>query len=343
MYRRILIEFFLLPCLLFSQSNLSVLKQYMNHIADVRLHVPDYCTFRYLLDIAIFDDKIFICVDSGFPVQIYKKDGNFVKTIGRSGHGPNEFPIQPQKISVNTNGGNLALTDGPLGITVYLIEGNKILAKSSDNFKGIDDIDFIGNNIITIHSFSADKHIKILEKNFEIIKQYIDVPKQSSVLNIVRSPYWAIQKWDKGIITHLSYPNLIASGKIQTESLTNIELLPDLNLINYNYLGDDYTLDIFRRSGQSPMKVYQEYSKIKWIITNGNFSLGKYISHEPGKDRSIKSMLFYLKKEILINETEIINDIGYRLIPFNDKLVFYDFIDFSETSDVSLSIWQLKN
>jgi len=331
-----------IPLFCYSQDESKYLEKYMFKKETLRLNVPDSCAFRYILDIAMVSDRIFICTKSEYPIQVYNRNGKFIKTIGRMGYGPEEFLIEPQKIAVNLYGDKIALTDGPLGFTIYLIQNDTIKRKSSKEFKGAVDLEFVDDNILLSGSSVFGKHLKIINEQFEILEEDFKIPETSSILNIVKYPFWAVQKVDAKFITHLCYPAVILNHQFKLGKLYTDESIDPIKFSYYQELTPDMTLDQYLKSGTNGLDLYTKFSKLKWIISTNNRTLGQYISFGENGISSAYTVLFYNIGNRMVDEIIISNDIGYRMIPHNDQLFFYDFIYSTETLDVNLSIWQLK-
>jgi len=342
MFKIFLILFF--PLILIAQPDENnFFKKYLVNIRNINLHVPDTCFFKQLVDLSFTKDKIYICVDSKYPVQVYDINGNFIKIIGRIGNGPTEYDFKPIRIAADEKSNSVALTDGPYQNTVYLITESSFLKKSDLKYKGTSDIEFVDGQILLIGSSSSEYHYNLLNQSLEIVKQNFIVPKESIILDLIRTPYWAIQKGKNYYLSNFCYPDIFlksifSSKEISIESKKNFMK----SSTHYKYSGLDKIENDLKQTNFNIISEYNSISKINWLISNDRYLIGKFVNHNI-KTNKPERYLFVYENDIGINEIEISKEFSKSLIPFNEELIVYDYINFIETSDVSLSIWQLKN
>lgn len=87
----------------------------------------DNNTFFLPLDVAVDKEGNILVLDTGnFRVQIFNKDGEFVRSIGRKGQGPGEFSSHPTHIDVDEEDNILIVTSGGRILTRLSKEGNHL-------------------------------------------------------------------------------------------------------------------------------------------------------------------------------------------------------------------------
>lgn len=102
--------------------------------------------FYRIRGMAVDDDGNIYVVDmSNFRVQIFDRNGKYVKTIGRSGQGPGEFE-QPSKMRINNASGNIYVRD--MFRVLDIFKGNGEFIKSLKLNNGIQDFFPIDDNTI---------------------------------------------------------------------------------------------------------------------------------------------------------------------------------------------------
>jgi len=82
--------------------------------------------FYRLRDIQVDTDGNIYVLDSGnHRLQVFNKNGNYLRTIGKKGQGPGEFDT-PSFMSLNEETGNILLTDRSMTVQIFDKEGQHI-------------------------------------------------------------------------------------------------------------------------------------------------------------------------------------------------------------------------
>jgi len=125
--------------------------------------------FARITDIAV-DSKFNIYVADGkeYRVQKYNEEGKFLKTIGRKGEGPGEFPGPPKLIEIDAQD-NLYVYSRRKMI-VFDVNGN--YRKSFPIKLAINDFKFDRNNNLVILAYKNGKIFHIIDRNGEIISSF---------------------------------------------------------------------------------------------------------------------------------------------------------------------------
>ena len=122
-------------------------------------------TFNSVRDILVDDQEKIYVTDAGhFRVQIYDKNGQYIRTVGKHGKGPEEFQWF-MALRIDDTTGNLYIQDGARQLKIFDKQGEYLSTVSLE--KSVDVFDLEGNgNLIAVveHSHALEKYSKALCK-----------------------------------------------------------------------------------------------------------------------------------------------------------------------------------
>jgi len=321
------------------------LDTYLQPQDSIILKIPLEYQPRYIYDLVFSEENIYVCAEAEYPLLKFDRTGKFIKAIGKKGNGPEEFPMNPRKICYNKSDGTLFLTDGPMGITLYVVKRDVISSRVTDaKFVRVVDVEIINNQLILAFSANAKWHIKISNTKELAFNDHQPLPESASMLRLVASPFWALQKTDDySFITHYGYPFEVFKYNISGQGLKRTTIFNGWKSTNnFRMLSEDISANTVLKSGHDPFSMYKKISICDWIIANKkNQYLGSYWSVDEKTDMHFAT-LFVIENGKIVIERRLPQHLLGNIIPVDNKLYFYEFLDFANSSDIVLKPYGFK-
>jgi DNA-binding beta-propeller fold protein YncE len=140
---------------------------------------PDYMFYR-IRGLAVDSDGNILVVDmSNFRVQIFDKEGKYVRTIGRSGQGPGEFE-RPSGIRINRSNGDIYVRDIGRALDIFNSQGEFKKTVSMNKF--IRDFIPIKNTVLAVFDQTSDEELtsesalSVIDDKGEVLNTVVTLP-----------------------------------------------------------------------------------------------------------------------------------------------------------------------
>jgi len=282
-------------------------------------------------------------INSKYPIVKFKENGDYIEPLSKVGQGPGEFSFIPEKMDLDRD--KLAILLPRLSELYVFKEDQfkqkKFLFYSSDSLaikkrKGISrprDISWVGDKLLIFYSGGGSKYqFAVLDSNLKVMKRLIPLPSRNSITGLLLSEYWAVQKNNDFLITHINYPPTIYQFNFINDEIKNLATLKNLELKYFKWLSTDMTYEkVMKFPDRDKLKIFKKYSKLLWVIKKDDKIIGMYSTVNDKKDFYI----FILKNNKIILEQKIP---PYYIIPEGNELYMEKF---SEKSDV-VKLYKLK-
>jgi len=136
----------------------------------IKLETTDSCLIRYLAQMVMTDDYIFISDNNGRVLQ-FDQQGRFIRQIGRNGRGPGEY-IQVIRIEADQQNERLAIAD-IRQILFYGFDGQFIRSIPTRGY-AMDYLTFINGKLLTYNTYARQKEPDGKFANVSKIYRYND-------------------------------------------------------------------------------------------------------------------------------------------------------------------------
>jgi len=129
------------------------------------------------------EDNILISDMSNYRIQVFNKDGKYIKTIGRSGQGPGEFE-QPTRVRIDSSSGKIYVKDLYLALDIFDRDGDSVKSLKL-NFGIHDFFPLQDDTILALLLKSSDEELKNvhvlcrLDDQGEILDSFAEYPYTS--------------------------------------------------------------------------------------------------------------------------------------------------------------------
>jgi hypothetical protein len=129
------------------------------------------------------EDNILITDMSNYRIQVFDRDGKYIKTIGRSGQGPGEFE-QPTLVHVDSSSGKIYVKDMYLALDIFERDGDFVKSIKL-NFGIHDFFPLEDDTILALLLKSSDEELKNahvlcrLDDQGEILDSFAEYPYTS--------------------------------------------------------------------------------------------------------------------------------------------------------------------
>ncbi len=233
-----------------SNNEIPLLSEFADDVSYIKLKTPPNTFIQTIMDVQISNEYIFI--NTNMRVMVFDREGNYIRTIGKNGRGPNEY-VYLRSFCVNKNDegkDELIFYTGPEGdIYRYNISGD-VIAKLF-TYRFADYMFLIGNKLLLSGFWTTSKNLP------ENITQFATTDFNGQIIDSKLLPIYSVNNWEEQILT---YP------QNYTSKFDNLLLL-------YGYLEDT----IFQVNGSGKIEP-------RYILDFGNYSVPietRYLGIQP--------------------------------------------------------------
>jgi len=283
------------------------------------------------------EENIFVADMSNFRIQKFGKNGNYLKTIGRSGQGPGEFE-QPTKIQIDRLAGDIYVRDRIMSLEIFNKNGDFKTSITSKNM------------IVDFFPFDESFILALVSKTAEEDLSSVHILCSLDNKGEIQSP-----------IAQFPHPRLTrrmnSGGTFSTS--TGHELSLHFTVLNQEKIvfgySKDYELNIIDRDGKSQIivrkndpkpkfssKEQSDYKSIKFPVPEFKPYFYSIFSDTNGRiyvqrNKSEDVIRGYGPLDIMDKEVDIFSQDGYYLykavLPPNTSLIKDGFLYTREVNE----------
>lgn len=185
------------------------LSDYTDEISYVKLKLPSGLFLKLIRDVQIANDSIYVFEGTINKIIVFDIDGNYIKTIGRIGRGPNEY-ISLRSFYVDQSDRYLLLYTSSGDILRFTPDG--VLVKKLFNLRYANEMYFL-NHYLIFTGFSGS-NMNMPDSIMKITVTDLNRTKIDSI----PSPFYSIKNWR---VKNLWFPGHFAASRYNGVLLSN--------------------------------------------------------------------------------------------------------------------------
>jgi hypothetical protein len=223
-----------------SNNEIPLLSEFADDISYIKLNTPPSVFVQIINDVQISDENIFIHENQ--RVMVFDRDGNYIRTIGKNGRGPNEYVYLRSFCVVKNDEGKeeLIFYTGPEG-NVYRYNVNGDVIEKLFTYRFADYMDLINDKLLFSGFTTNTKNLP------ENITQFASTNFKGQIIDSILLPIYNVSNWDQ--------QNLLSPGNFRSYRFDDALLL-------YGYLEDT----VFQVNGLGKIEP-------RYILEFGNYGI----------------------------------------------------------------------
>jgi hypothetical protein len=241
-----------------SNNEIPLLSEFADDISYIKLKTPPNTFIKGIGYVRISKENIFILENQ--IVMVFDRAGNYIRTIGRIGRGPNEYVYLRSFCVVKNDGGKdeLIFYTGPEG-DVYRYNVNGDVIDKLFTYRFADYIGSIGDKLLLSGFITSSINLP------DNITQFASTDFKGQIIDSKLLPIYSVNNWEQQF---LLFPGNFWSNKFDNILLLSSRLEDTIFQVNGSgKIEPRYILD-FGENGVPNEKRYSERQQIELINTS---------------------------------------------------------------------------